>query len=109
MSSKYGTFALWLLTLLLFLAFLWSLNLTAFNYWASGGPPTPHPEIYRMRGNIFFGIACVLFVALAVCLWRLFQRNYLWSLFRRTRRPVRGAPGNWCPYRDRQLIRNVRN
>ena len=71
MSSKYGTLALRLTTILLLLAFLWALNLTAFNYWAGGGPPTPHPEIYKMYGNIFFGIACVLFVAFAVCLWSL--------------------------------------
>jgi len=71
MSSKHGTLALRLTTLLLLLAFLWSLYLTAFNYWAGGGPPTPHPEIYRMRGNIFFGIACALFVAFAACLWSL--------------------------------------
>ena len=75
MPAKYGTLALCLTTFLLLLAFLWSLYLTAFNYWAGGGPPTPHPEIYRTRGNIFFGIACVLFVALAACLWNLVRRN----------------------------------
>jgi len=75
MSSKYGTLALRLTTFLLLLVFLWALYLTAFNYWAAGGPPTPHPEIYRMRGEIFFGIACVLFVAFAVCLWSLVLRK----------------------------------
>ena len=71
MSSKYRTVALWVTTVIIFLAFLWTLNLTAFNYWASGGPPTPHPEIYRMRGSIFFGIACVFFAAFGVCIWSL--------------------------------------
>jgi len=75
MSFKQRTLALGLSTFLLLLAFLWFLYLTAFNYWAGGGPPTPHPEIYRMRGNIFSGIACVLFVALAVCLWILVRRK----------------------------------
>jgi hypothetical protein len=75
MPSKYGPLALRLTTFLLLLVFLWALYLTAFNYWAAGGPPTPHPEIYRMRGNIFFGIACVLFVAFAVCLWSLVRRK----------------------------------
>ena len=32
-------------------------------------------EIYRTRGNIFFGNACVLFVALAACLWSLVRRK----------------------------------
>jgi uncharacterized membrane protein YphA (DoxX/SURF4 family) len=86
MPSKYGTLAIWVMTVLLFFAFLWSLNLTAFNYWASGGPPTPHPEIYRMRGNIFFGIACVFFVAFGVCIWSLVQRKK-----RRTPRPPVGS------------------
>ena len=75
MRSEYGRFALWLATFLLLLAFLWFLYLTAFNYWAGGGPPTPHPELYRMRANIFFEIACVLFVAFAVCLWSLVRRK----------------------------------
>jgi hypothetical protein len=75
MSSRYGAFALWFTTILLLLVFLWCLNLTAFNYWASGGPPTPHPEIYRMRGNVFFGIACVLFVAFLICLRSLIRRT----------------------------------
>ena len=75
MSFKYGTLALWLTTLLLLGALLWALYLTAFNYWAAGGPPTPHPEIYRMYGNIFFEIACVLFVAFGLCLWILVRRK----------------------------------
>ena len=86
MSSKYGALALLVTTVILFLAFLWSLNLTAFNYWASGGPPTPDPEIYRMRGNIFFGIACVFFVAFGVCIWSLVRRKK-----RHTPRPPLGS------------------
>ena len=38
MPSKYSTLALWLLALVFLLGLLWSLNLTAYNYWASGGP-----------------------------------------------------------------------
>ena len=37
MSTKQGTLALWLTTILLLLAFLWFLHLTAFNYWAECG------------------------------------------------------------------------
>ena len=75
MSSKHGTLALWLTSLLLLLAFLWFLYVTAFNYWAAGGPPTQHPEIYRMRGNASLGIACVFLVAFAACLWGLVRRE----------------------------------
>ena len=39
MSSKYETLMLWLMALLLFLGFAWSLNLSLFNWWASSGPP----------------------------------------------------------------------
>lgn len=74
MSFKQRTLALGLTTFLLLLALLWFLYLTAFNYWAGGGPPTPHSEIYRMRGNIIFGVACALFVALVVCLLILLRR-----------------------------------
>jgi hypothetical protein len=75
MSRKYWTLTLWLLTLLLFLGFAWSLNLTAFNWWASGGSPTEHPEIYRMRGNVFFGVACGFLLAFVISLWSLIRRK----------------------------------
>jgi len=42
MSPKFKTFMLWLLPVLLLIAFAWSLNLTLFNWWASGGPPVEH-------------------------------------------------------------------
>jgi hypothetical protein len=29
---------------------------SSFNWWASGGPHTEHAEIFRMRGNVFFGL-----------------------------------------------------
>ena len=83
MSSKQGTLALGLTAFLLLLAFLWFLYLTAFNYWAAGGPPTPYPEIYGMHGHIFFGIACLFFVAFVICLW---------SLVRRRKRPTPRPP-----------------
>jgi hypothetical protein len=64
-----------LLAALLLLGFAGSLNLTAFNWWASGGPPVAHPEIYRMRGNLFFGIACGFLLAFVVTLWGLIRRK----------------------------------
>ena len=75
MLPKYRTLALWLVALALFLGFLLSLNLTAFNYWASGGPPTPHPEIYRVRGNIFFGVACGFLLAFVLSIRNLIKRK----------------------------------
>jgi len=75
MPPKYWTLTLWLLTILLFVGLAWSLNLAAFNWWASGGPPTEHPEIYRMHGNVFFGIACGFLLAFAISLWRLIRRG----------------------------------
>ncbi len=55
----------WLLVVILLLGFLWFANLTAFNWWAAGGPPTPEPEKSRFIfcGNVSFGISCLLFVS----------------------------------------------
>jgi hypothetical protein len=73
MAATFKTYMLGLLALLLFLALAWSLNLTIFNLWASGGPPVEHPEIYRHRANIFFAISVGLLVAFSVVLWRLIR------------------------------------
>ena len=75
MPSKFKTFVLWLLPVLLFMAFAWSLNLTLFNWWASGGPPVEHPGIYRHRGNVFSGISFVLFLTFIVAVWVLARRR----------------------------------
>ena len=64
-----------LLALLLFLALAWSLNLTIFNLWASGGPPVEHPEIYRHRANIFFAISVGFLMAFLIVLWRLIRNR----------------------------------
>jgi ABC-type transport system involved in multi-copper enzyme maturation permease subunit len=75
MPSKFKTFMLWLLPVLLFIVFAWSLNLTLFNWWAGGGPPVQHPEIYRHRGNVFCGISFVLFLTFIVAVWVLARRR----------------------------------
>jgi hypothetical protein len=49
----------WLLVGLLIVLFLWFGNLTLFNWWAAGGPPTPHPERYASRGIVFFTLTCL--------------------------------------------------
>ncbi len=53
----------------LVLAFLWSANLTLYNAWAAGGPPTPHPEVYLARANLFLVISCLLLVAIGALVW----------------------------------------
>jgi hypothetical protein len=75
MTSKFKTVAVWLPSVLLLVAFAWSLNLTLFNWWASGGPPVQHPEIYRHRGNVFCGISFVLFLNFIVAAWVLARRR----------------------------------
>lgn len=56
----------WILPVLLLAGACWTGNLTLFNYWAAGGPPTPHPEIYEQRGNFFFAVTVALLLAAAV-------------------------------------------
>jgi hypothetical protein len=66
MSPKLKALILAAFTVLLFLAFLWSVNLTLYNWWAAGGPPVEHPEIYRHRGNVFFVVGWGLLAAIAL-------------------------------------------
>jgi hypothetical protein len=75
MSPKVKTFSLWLTAVLLFVGFAWSLDVTLFNLWASGGPPVEHPEIYRQRANIFAAISCGLLLAFVVLIWNLIRRQ----------------------------------
>lgn len=55
----------WLLSAVLLIGALWSTNLALGNWWAAGGPPTEHPETFAFRGNVFFALACLLFLASA--------------------------------------------
>ena len=50
----------WALPVLLAAGACWTGNLALFNWWAAGGPPTPHPEIYEQRGNLFFLLTLAL-------------------------------------------------
>lgn len=56
----------WLLPALLLVGACWTGNLTLFNWWAAGGPPTPYAELYEQRGNIFFVVTLVLIVTAVV-------------------------------------------
>ena len=75
MSPNLKTFSLGLCAVLLFIGFAWSLNLTLFNLWVSGGPPVEHPEIYRERANVFAAITFGLLLAFAVFFWKLIRRQ----------------------------------
>ncbi len=75
MSLNLKTVSLWLCAVLLFIGFAWSLNLTLFNLWVSGGPPVEHPEIYRERANVFAAITFGLLLAFAVFFWKLIRRQ----------------------------------
>ena len=59
----------WVAVGALIVVFLWSTNLTLYNVWAAGGPPTPHPEIYLARANTFLVVSCVLLVAIGALVW----------------------------------------
>lgn len=52
----------WVLAVLLLLLAAWFANLAMFNFWAGGGPPTAHPEIYTHRGYAYGAatIVCVI-------------------------------------------------
>ena len=56
----------WIVVGVLLAVSLWTANLTLFNWWAAGGPPTPNPQEYAMRGNLF-GLATLLLFAGAGC------------------------------------------
>lgn len=55
--------ARWLLAIVLLAVSLWTANLTLFNWWAAGGPPTPNPQQYATRGNVFAVATLLLFSA----------------------------------------------
>ena len=65
--------ARWLVIIVLVGVSTWTANLTLFNWWAAGGPPTPNPQQFAMRGNIF-AVATLLLIGAAVGLgvfnWR---------------------------------------
>ena len=57
----------WISALVLLAGFLLSLNQTIFNLWVAGGPPTPHPEIFAHRANIF-GLVTLAFLLALIAL-----------------------------------------
>ena len=39
----------WIIVTVLVAVSLWTANLTLYNWWAAGGPPTPNPQEYESR------------------------------------------------------------
>jgi hypothetical protein len=64
---------MWLLTILLFLGLAWSLNLTAYNWWLSSGPPVRHPEVYKHRGDVFCVISFGFLLAFVLAVRNLIR------------------------------------
>ncbi len=67
----------WLVTIALVAVSMWTANLTLFNWWAAGGPPTPNSQQFAMRGNIYAVATLLLFgaaVGLGVFNWRRRER-----------------------------------
>ena len=65
--------ARWGLAFVLLAVAIWTANLTLFNWWAAGGPRTPVPHEYAMRGNVFAVATLLLFgaaVGLGVFNWK---------------------------------------
>jgi len=61
-----GVFA-WSAVVILIAAACWTANLTFYNWWAAGGPPTATPKQFEMRGNAFAVVTLLLFAgAIAV-------------------------------------------
>lgn len=53
----------WVAVVVMLAASIWLAYLAAYNWWAAGGPPTPHPDVYATRGNVFFALALLSLVA----------------------------------------------
>jgi hypothetical protein len=51
--SKIKTYTLLALAMFLFVGLAWSLDLTVFNLWVTGGPPVQAQEIYAHLGKVF--------------------------------------------------------
>lgn len=60
----------WILPVVLIVGVCWTGTLTLFNWWAAGGPPSGHPEVYEHRGNLFFIVTAVLLVSVLLLVAR---------------------------------------
>lgn len=65
----------WLLVAVLLCLAGWSANLALFNWWVAGGPPTPNPQLYERRGNLWCGVTLLLVVASGVMIAKNVRRS----------------------------------
>ncbi len=56
----------WIIVAALVAVSMWTANLTLYNWWAAGGPPTPNPQVYETRGNTFAAVTLLLFTGAVV-------------------------------------------
>ncbi len=56
-------FRRWLLSGILLMVSACCANLALGNWWAAGGPPTEYRETFLFRGNVYFGLASLFFLA----------------------------------------------
>lgn len=66
----------WLVVAVLMVASVWMANVTLFNWWAAGGPPTPNPQQFETRGNVF-AIVTLLLLSAAVAVALLNRKKSL--------------------------------
>jgi hypothetical protein len=69
LNSKTRKIIRWGCSIPLFALGLLYLNSAAFSFWAAGGPPTPNPEQWIMRGNYHVGIAVALILISIGIIW----------------------------------------
>lgn len=65
----------WIVVATLLAISIWTANLTLYNWWAAGGPPTPNPQEYESRGNLFAVVTLLLFSAAIVVALRRSRVN----------------------------------
>jgi len=65
----------WVVAALLTLAAAYFLNLSAFHYWAAGGPPAPNPEWHVMWGRRFIQLSISLLVAAGLLIFLTVRRR----------------------------------
>jgi hypothetical protein len=69
-----GTVMRWILLVALILVMCLTVNLTLYNWWLAGGPPTADPHVHERRGNIFAAVTSILLGSVLVVGFSYFKR-----------------------------------